>query len=218
MILLSRAILGMMVALLFGGCASVPETRFYTLSIPSAPTEMKEALQRSSMPFYIEVMPVTVPDRLARPQLIVRSRSSGQESQIFILEEHRWSSHFNDELRDAFATGIVNQTGAIRETRGASGTYAPEQHGYRVAIELGQFDAIVGDSVQARFSWVIRRSTDGRSAACYAAISEPVDGGIDGVVKGIQRVVSNVVEDISKNLTELDTGNAVTCKPYRRGN
>lgn len=212
---LSRGILGMMAALLLNGCASVAETRFYTLSVPSAPPRMKEALPRASTPFYIEVMPVIVPERLARPQLVVRSRGSDQESQLFILEESRWSSHFNDELRDAFATGIANQTGAIRETRGAGGTYASDYRGYRVAIELGQFDAIVGDRVQARFSWVITRSADARSAACYAAISEPVNGGIDGVVQGVRRVVSRVVEDISKNLIELDTSHAATCKPYR---
>src|SRR5687768_12687508 len=212
---LPRGILGMMAALLLNGCVSVAETRFYTLSTPSALPRMKETLPPASTPFYIEVMPVIVPERLARPQLVVRSRGSDQESQLFILEESRWSSHFNDELRDAFATGIANQTGAIRETRGASGIYAPDYRGYRVAIELGQFDAVVGDRVQARFSWVITRSADGRSAACYAAISESVNGGIDGVVQGVRRVVSRVVEDISKNLVELDTGHAATCKPYR---
>ena len=213
---LSGSILGGMVAaLLLSGCASVAETRFYTLSAPSTLPRMKEALPPASTPFYIEVMPVIVPERLARPQLVVRSRDSDQESQLFILEESRWSSHFNDELRDALATGIANQTGAIRETRGASGTYAPDYRGYRVAVELGQFDAVVGERVQARFSWVITRSADGRSAACYAAISEPVHGGIDGVVTGVQRVVSRVVEDISKNLIELDTGHGATCKPYR---
>jgi hypothetical protein len=212
---LSRSILGMTLALLLNGCASVQEPRFYTLSVPSTPQRMKEALPDASTPFYIEVLPVTVPERLARPQLVVRSGGSGEESQLFILEESRWSSHFNDELRDAFATGIANQTGAIRETRGASGIHAPDYRGYRVAIELGQFDAVVGDRVQARFSWVITRSADGRSAACYAAISEPVNGGIDGVVQGVRRVVSRVVEDISKNLIELDTSHAATCKPYR---
>ena len=212
---LSRGILGMMAALLLNGCVSVAETRFYTLSTPSALPRMKETLPPASTPFYIEVMPVIVPERLARPQLVVRSRGSDQESQLFILEESRWSSHFNDELRDAFATGIANQTGAIREARGASGAYASDYRGYRVAIELGQFDAIVGDRVQARFSWVITRSADGRSAACYAAISESVNGGIDGVVQGVRRVVSRVVEDISKNLIELDTSHAATCKLYR---
>jgi uncharacterized lipoprotein YmbA len=208
----SRSILGMITALMFTGCASVNETRFYTLSAASGPSEVKEEIQRAPVPVYIDVMPVTVPERLARPQLVIRSGGSGQESQLFILDEYRWSSPFNEELRDAFAIGIINQTGAVREARGSSAGSTPDRQVYRVAIELGQFDAIVGDRVQARFSWAITRSADGRGAACYSAISESVNGGIGGLVKGVQRIVSSVAEDISKNLIELDTGQAPTCK------
>jgi uncharacterized lipoprotein YmbA len=219
MTFLPRSMFYMMVALLAAGCVSVPETLFYTLSVPFEPSEARDALQRASTPVYIDVMPVTVPERLARPQLVVRSRGSGQETQLLLLEQDRWSSHFNDELRDAFAAGIANQTGAINETRGARQTgNTPDRPVYRIAVELGQFDAIVGDRVQARFGWAITRSTDGRSAACYAAISEPVSGGIEGVVKGVQRVVSSAVVDVSKNLIELDTGQAATCKPYKKIN
>ena len=207
----------MISALLAAGCASVPETRFYTLSVPFEPSEAEGSLQRSPTPVYIEVLPVTVPERLARPQLVVRSRGSGQETQLLLLEQARWSSHFNDELRDAFAAGIADQTGAINETRGSrQAAHTPGWPVYRIAIELGQFDAIVGDRVQARFGWTITRSTDGRSAACYAAISEPASGGIDGVVKGIQRMVSSTVVDVSKNLIELNTGQAATCKPHKK--
>ncbi len=205
-------ILGMIGVLLGAGCASVPETRFYTLSVPSRSSEVKEALEHSPKPVYIEVMPVNVPERLARPQLVVRSQA-GQETQLFILEQDRWSSHFNNELRDAFATGIANQIGAINETRGAR---TPDQPVYRIAIELNQFDAVVGDRVAARFNWAITRSTDGRGAVCYAVISEPVSGGIESVVKGVQRAVSSVAVEVSKNLIELDTGRAATCVPQRK--
>ncbi|SEO69566.1 membrane integrity-associated transporter subunit PqiC [Nitrosovibrio sp. Nv6] len=204
-----------MAALWAAGCASIPETRFYTLSAPFRPPSVEDGMPRLVTPAYIEVMPVSVPERLARPQLVVRSQGSGQETQLFVLEQDRWASHFNDELRDAFAAGIAGQTGAISETRRA---HTPDQPVYRIAIELSQFDALVGERVKARFSWAITRLTDGRSAACYAAISEPVDGGISGVVKGIQRVVSTAVEDVSKNLIEMDTGHPVTCKPYKTVN
>lgn len=210
---LTRGIFGMMGALLAAGCASVPDTRFYTLSAPSRSSEVTDASQRSPAPIYIEVLPVNVPERLARPQLVVRSRGSEQEAQLFILEQDRWSSHFNKELRDAFATGIADQTGAVNEARGAR---KPDQPIYRIAIELNQFDAIVGDKVAARFNWAITRSTDGRSAICYAVISEPVSGGIESVVKGVQRAVSSVVMEVSKNLVELDTGGAATCVPQRK--
>lgn len=210
---LTRGIFYMMGALLAAGCASVPDTRFYTLSAPSKTSELKDVSERSPTPIYIEVMPVNVPERLARPQLVVRSRGSGQETQLFILEQDRWSSHFNKELRDAFAAGIADQTGAVNEPRGA---HKPDQPVYRIAIELNQFDAVVGDKVAARFNWAITRSTDGRGAVCYAVISEPVSGGIESMVKGVQRAVSSAVAEVSKNLVELDTGLAATCVPQRK--
>ncbi|PTR05787.1 hypothetical protein C8R32_11633 [Nitrosospira sp. Nsp5] len=210
---MTRGILGMVGALLAAGCASVPDTRFYTLSVPSKPSEVTDASQRSPAPIYIEVMPVNVPERLARPQLVVRSRGSGDETQLFILEQDRWSSHFNKELRDAFTTGIAEQTGAVNDVRGV---HKPDQPVYRIAIELNEFDAIVGDRVQARFGWAITRSNDGRGAVCYAVISEAASGGIGGVVKGVQRAVSNVVAEVSKNLVELESGRAATCVPQRK--
>ncbi len=210
---MARSLLVMLIASLVAGCASVLETRFYTLSIPPEQSETTVIPRDSSIPIFIDVSPVNVPERLVRPQLVVRSKGSGPETQLFILEQDRWSSPFNFELRDAFTTGIASQTGAVNEARGAR---PPDQPGYRIAIELSQFDAIVGDSVQARFGWTITRSTDGRSVACYAAITEPVSGGVEGVVKGVQRAVASVAADISKNLIELDTGNAAICVPKKK--
>ncbi len=210
---LARSIFVMITALLAAGCASIPETRFYTLSIPSEPSGIKITSPDAFIPIFIDVLPVSVPERLARPQLVVRSRGSVSETQLLILEQDRWSSPFNYELRDAFAAGIANQTGAVSETRGAR---SPDQPGYRIAIELSQFDAIAGDRVQARFGWTITRSTDGRSAVCYAAITEPVSGGIEDMVKGVQRAVASVVADISKNLIELETDNAAICAPKKK--
>jgi len=207
---LAYRIFGVMTALLAAGCASVPETRFYTLSVPPEPSETKIAVRNSSIPIFIDVLPVNVPERLVRPQLIVRSKGSGAETQLFILEQDRWSSPFNYELRDAFATGIANRTGALNEARSGR---PPDQPGYRIAIELNQFDAVVDDRVQARFGWTITHSPDGRSAACYAAITEPVSAGVEGLVKGLQRTVASAAADISRNLIELDMGQAPKCIP-----
>jgi uncharacterized lipoprotein YmbA len=196
-------------ALLGAGCASVPETRFYTLSGPPGASETRDStLPLSSAPIFIDVMPVNVPERLARPQLVIRTK--GQAPQLFILEQDRWSSHFNHELRDAFATRIASRIGAINETRGSR---EPGQPGYRIAIELVQFDAVVGDAVRARFGWTITRTTDGRGAACYSELSEPAGGGIDGAVEGVRRIVSRVAAEISRHVAELDTGQAAVCSP-----
>jgi uncharacterized lipoprotein YmbA len=196
-------------ALLGAGCASVSETRFYTLSeSPASPDAGNSGLPLSPDPIFIDVMPVNVPERLARPQLVVRTK--GQAPQLFILEQDRWSSQFNHELRDAFATRIAARIGAINEARGSR---EPSQPGYRIAIELGQFDAVVGEAVRARFGWTITRTTDSRGAACYSELSEPVSGGIEGAVEGVRRVVSRVAAEISRNVAELDAGQAAVCSP-----
>ncbi|MBN9123951.1 MAG: membrane integrity-associated transporter subunit PqiC [Nitrosospira sp.] len=207
-----RHVLYAVAALLAAGCASIPETRFYTLSEPSGISEASDSmLSLSSSPVFIDVMPVRVPERLARPQLVIRTQ--GQASRLFILEQDRWSSHFNHELRDAFATRIASRIGAINETRGRRGA---DQPAYRIAIELSQFDAVVGKAVNARFDWTITRTTNSRGAACYSELSESVGGGIDGVVEGVRQAVSRVAGEISRNLAELDTGQAVVC-PSPRG-
>ncbi len=200
-------------AIMVAGCASVPETRFYTLSVRSEPSKIKALPRDPSTPIFIDILPVSIPERLARPQLVVRFRDSGSEAQLLILEQDRWSSPFNHELRDAFASGIANQTGAVNNARG---TRIADQAGYRIAIELSQFDAIVDDSVKARFSWMITRPVDARSAACSMAVTEPVAGGVEGVVEGVQRAVASVVADVSKNLMELDMGRVPTCAVQKK--
>jgi len=207
---LGRSTFFMMIALLPTGCASVLEARFYTLS---EPPEMKALPRDLSTPIFIDILPVNVPERLARPQLVVRSRDSGPETQLFILEQDRWSSPFNYELRDAFASGIANLTGAVNR---AQRSRAPDQIVYRIAIELSQLDAIIDDSIKARFSWTVTRSTDARSTACYEVITEPVAPGVEGIVEGVQRAVASVVAGISKNVIELDMDRIPTCAVQKK--
>ena len=153
-------------------------------------------------------MPVIVPERLARPQLVVSIK--GQEGELLILEQARWSSHFNYELRDALAADIAGKIGAIK--RDPRAWYpAPGQPIYRIAIELSQFDATVGGRVNARFDWTITHSTQARSAACYSVISESAGDSIESLVKGIQHVVAAAAESISENLMQLNGGGAASC-------
>ena len=112
------------------------KTRFYTLSVPSDIREKEPYPGYSLTPIFIEVMPVTVPERLARPQLVVNNK--GQEGELLVLEQARWSSPFNHELRDGLASAIAEKLGAIKVIpRGRP----PGQPVYRIAVELSQFDA-----------------------------------------------------------------------------
>ncbi|MFC5475733.1 PqiC family protein [Paraherbaspirillum soli] len=189
-------------ALLLAACASAP-TRYYTLSAP-----LPDAAVAQTPPIFIEVMPVAVPERLARPQLVVRPQGV-QNARVEILEQDRWSSPFNNELRDALAGGIANRLGAVDVTRGGRPS---SQAAYRIAVELRHYDAVPGAQVQATFGWTITRSDDSRSAACQLSVTEAVNGaGMDALALGVQRAVAAAAAAISANVTALQANRTVQC-------
>lgn len=197
-------------ALMGGGCASTPDTRFYTLAEPAASSA--EAGAGAAAPFHVDVLPVAVPERLARPQLVVHSRGldgTGLDGQVFVLEHDRWAAPFDQELRDAFAAALADRVGA-------SGALAPDRPVYRVAIELDRFDAIAGDRVKARFRWTVADAAGGAGATCQVALTERADGGIGGVVRGVRRAVAATAVEISRNLEDLGAGRPATCAPRSR--
>jgi len=100
-------------AVLLTACGTTGPTRFYTLAGPVAATATAPASQPARQRLLIEVLPVSVPERLARPQIVVRT----DDARVDILEQDRWSAPLNNELRDALASGIANRLGAIDVTR-----------------------------------------------------------------------------------------------------
>lgn len=195
-------------AALLTACAKPATIRFYTLT---SQTQNQPAGVSNTTPIAIEVLPVRVPERLKRPQLVITSKNV---SQLKILEQDRWSSSFNDELHDAFVGGITNQLGAIDIS---SGGRVANQPTYRIAIILQQFSATLGEQVQANFAWTITRlnadskAGDIPSLACQSIITKTVSSDINAVVLGIQEAIADVTKAISANVSNLNTGRNAIC-------
>lgn len=188
---------------------SSPKAHFYTLATTN--TQNLAAQSPAAAPIAIEVLPVNVPERLKRPQLVITSKNSAQ---LKILEQERWASSFNDELQDAFVGGLSNQLNAIDISRGGRVANQPT---YRIAIVLQQFNATPGEQVQANFGWAITRldaaipSADTRALSCQAAISKMVGSDTDAVVKGVQEIVAEAIQAIAANVNSLNNGEAGKC-------
>ena len=196
-------------ALLTACATSKTNARFYTLA-NNLPKGSGENLPVST-PIAIEILPVNVPERLKRPQLVITAKNSAQ---LKILEQDRWSSSFNDELQDAFVSGISQQLNAIDISRGGRISNQPT---YRIAIVLQHFNATPGEQVQANFGWTItplnagKSSTDNRSLSCQATISKTVGNDTDAVVKGVQAAVDDAIKAITANVKALSNNNSATC-------
>jgi uncharacterized lipoprotein YmbA len=202
----------LILAAMLSACATSTSTaRFYTLA-NNSPVESQATNLPPVAPIAIEILPIKVPERLKRPQLVITSKNS---SQLKILEHDRWSSSFNDELQDAFVSGISKQLNAIEISRGGRVANQPI---YRVAIALRQFSATPGEQVQANFGWTITRlNADARSAgnnmlSCQATISKTVGSDMDAVVKGVQEMVADTIQAISENVRSVDNGEAGKCR------
>lgn len=201
----------LVLAAMIAGCATpINNVRFYSLANPS-PAKSQVEPSPSNALIAIEVLPVNVPERLKRPQLVITSKNT---TQLRVLEQDRWSSAFNEELQDAFVSGISSQLDAIDVSR--AGRIA-NQPTYRIAIVLQQFSATPDEQVQANFGWTITHlNTDAGLAnngtlSCQATISKTVGSDMNAVVKGVQEMVADAIQAISANVRSVNNGETGKC-------
>jgi uncharacterized lipoprotein YmbA len=203
-LLLSSAVFATLAALVVAGCAGQP-TMYYTLAKPASTAATAKAADASNAfpvsngaaPLYIELAPLSMPESLARPQMVVR-QNGDRSAQVNVLEQHRWASSFEDELRDALSSGVASRLGAFDASKGGRQTSQPV---YRIAIQVRRFDAIEGTRVDGSFSWTVKRSDETVPTACSFDTSEPVGAGIDAVAQGAQRVTATAASAIARSVT-----------------
>ncbi|UVH60439.1 PqiC family protein [Variovorax paradoxus] len=191
-------------AVLAAGCASKPDN-YYTLASPVAAAEAAPSTLGSAAPLYIELAPVAVPERFARPQMVVRQPNGSV--QVEVLEQHRWAASFENELRDALATGIAGRLGALDVTKGGRQSSQPV---WRIAVQLQQFDAVDGGRVDASFNWTLRRSDEARTVVCQLNLGEAVGSGMDAVAQGAQRVTSAAAAAMARSVSAARANPAAT--------
>lgn len=219
--------------LITSGCAAVvlavaacaaPPVRYYSLAgspvtsaapVVAATTaaaaggSVASGAARGASQIHIDVGPVGVPERLARPQMVVRSNDGDSAStQVRVLEQQRWSSSFDSELRDAFGSAIAARAGAVDVTRGGR---LPGHPVYRISIRIQHFEAILDDRVDARIGWTITRSDDNRSAICQATVSGAGGRGLDDLVQGVQAVVAQAADRIATQVVQLHASGKASC-------
>ncbi|MET3378164.1 MULTISPECIES: membrane integrity-associated transporter subunit PqiC [Variovorax] len=191
-------------SVLAAGCASKPDN-YYTLASPVAAAEAAPSTLGSAAPLYIELAPVAVPERFARPQMVVRQPNGSV--QVEVLEQHRWAASFENELRDALASGIAGRLGALDVTKGGRQSSQPV---WRIAVQLQQFDAVDGGRVDASFNWTLRRSDEARTVVCQLNLGEAVGSGMDAVAQGAQRVTSAAAAAMARSVSAARANPAAT--------
>ncbi len=201
--------MAMPLAVVLLAACSGPTTRYYSLAETAPPaTATASTAKPGAAPLFIELAPLSVPERLARPQMVVRQKDGADAAQVAVLEQHRWASSFDSELRDALGSAIAGRLGAVDGTK----TNRPRgQPAVRIAVQVNRFDAVVDSRIDAAFSWTLRRTEDGPSAGCQLGLAQPIGTGMEAVAQGARAVASQLADAIAASVKAQQAGQTPPC-------
>jgi uncharacterized lipoprotein YmbA len=189
------AVLACAVFALSGCGGTSPPVRFFTLASEPPPTTASRS-GATDAGYAITVGPVTVPELVDRPQLVLRSSST----QVEVAEQARWAAPLKTEIprviADQLARLLPDANTATSAQRAVS---APD---YRVLIDIQRFDSTPRENATVEASWTVR-AVDGASISGRSIASEPGGGGYDELVAAHSRALNAVSRDIAAAIAQL---------------
>jgi uncharacterized protein len=190
----TRAFIGLAAASLMSavlmGCANSPPTHFYTLS--AAAMGPRGGAEKSAAEYSVSVGPVTVPETIDRPQLVVRIGAN----QVALVEEHRWAQPLKGEISRVIAENLSQLLGTQRVVTFSQNTVRDAE--YRILVDIQRFDSTVGQNVVIDALWAVRRVAEGQSKTGRSLVQESTGGeGYDALVEAHSRALATISRDIA---------------------
>jgi uncharacterized lipoprotein YmbA len=177
---------------LLAGCSSSPKVTFYTLNVAATNEAPPPAL------YSVAIGPITLPDLLDRPQLVVRIAAN----RVGILETHRWAESLKSEIPRIIAMDmgiLLNPSRVSIYPQNAS-----LEADYRVLLDIQRFEMTVGEGISLEALWSVRRSDGGVPKSGRTVVSEPVGvAGYDALVAAQSQALAAVSRDMAQALCEV---------------
>lgn len=172
-------------------CASTPQLRYHTLVPPAAPASPASgALSDQANPFVIEVVPISVPEVVDRPQLVVRLTDSNG---LRVLEQQQWASPLQSEIRNAISFALS----AKLNTRDVYNVDHPAVPVYRIAVTTQRFETIIGGASTLQAAWSVRKPNSDQLASCQTKVSFIGSDSVGKAVEGFQQAIYAVADSIA---------------------
>jgi uncharacterized lipoprotein YmbA len=146
---------------LAAGCGSSPKTSYYTLDTGTLPTAA------SAADYSIVVGPVTLPETVDRPQLVVRA----SPTRVGILENHRWAEPLKTEIPRIIAAYLARELKTARVAGYPQYTLANPD--FTVLVDVQRFESTLGDAVTLEALWTIRRAAGSETRSGARSCARP---------------------------------------------
>jgi uncharacterized protein len=186
-----------LLAAALAGCSSSPKPSFYNLSAGGVSAPGAEA--KSS--YSVAVGPLTLPDMLDRPQMVVRVDANRVE----IDEFHRWAGPLQQDMVRVITENMAQALAVPRVLSSAQSGAGDAD--YRIAVDVQRFDTMPGKGVAIEVAWTVRRSAGGTKNG-RVLVEEPAGAeGYDALVAAHSRALGRISQDIAKDVQALAAAN-----------
>jgi uncharacterized protein len=187
-------------------CTSAP-VRYYTLT--PTPDKTLPALETI---LAIDVQVVHTPPQLNRAELMVRAGPT----EVTLLENERWASPVNDEIKDALRLELQRRLGRMTGLRPAFTRLTLDIDVQHLEAELGQY-ALLEASWSATLSATGQRADGARATTCTFQADEKIHTGYAGMVEGYQREIAAFADAIVAVLMSPASGIDAPCQKSIEG-
>lgn len=186
-------------------CTTSAPVRHYTLLTPQGDIRQQDVPAR----FAVEVLPVSVPEYLNQPQLVVRQDDSGM---LAVLDDERWLGPLDDEVRNALSAQLVDRLGT-QDVAGLS--WPSDMPVIRVKLQIRRLDAWPGKRVQLEAGWTLgdAREPGGAKLVCQGRFEEPAAAGYPALVQAQQRLIAALARQIGQDATTWSASRQSKCGP-----
>ena len=182
------------------GCSSTPPDRFYSLATGMGTPTTKSGAAPS---YFIEIPAVTVPQQVARKQLVVTT-----DGRMDLLEQDLWTSPPAAEIGQALSQVVTNDLGAVDVFR----TPTPEGATvYRISTNVQRFESAPGKYALLDAVWSVRMVGSPKVLTCRTVANETVGDGNEALVAGHRRAVARLGADIATAVRGLAANGSAAC-------
>jgi uncharacterized lipoprotein YmbA len=175
-------------AVTLAGCSRSPRVTFYTLEPAAQPETAAAATAAPS----VAVGPVSLPELVDRPQLVLRVAANRVE----IMETHRWAEPLKSEIPRLIAENLGRLLGSSRVSSYLQHSGADAD--YRVLADFKRFESSQDGVVTVEATWSLRRAAGGAAQNGHILVREPLSAaGYDPLVAAYGRALLTVSRDLA---------------------
>ena len=178
-----------LLALVTSACSRSPQVSFYQL----APLAKAEGPASRANGLSIAVGPVTLPELVDRPQLVV----GVDANRVEILESRRWAEPLKSCLPRLIAQNLGRLLGSERVA--SHQQYAGTGADYRVLLDFVRFQSQPGQGVTVETVWTIHGPIGSAARTGRSLRREKVsDGGYESLLDAYDRALYGLSGDLAE--------------------